>query len=181
MDMTNSIIPDETVAAKIYSIQGQKVMLDFDLSDLYGVETKVLKQSVRRNRNRFPKDFMFELSKQDVDYLRSQNVTSKLNQTRYMPMAFTEHGVLMLSSVLRSDRAVEINIQIVRIFTKMRKILMSQKELVQRVSIIESNLEGQSIEIKILFGYIKKLMLEKKQIKSQSTRVKIGYKKIKQE
>jgi phage regulator Rha-like protein len=161
MDTTNSMMPDEIVMSKIYYICDQKVMLDFDFAYLYGVETKVLKQSVRRNLNRFPEDFMFALSKKEFEILRSQIVILKFNQTRYMPMAFTEHGVLMLSSVLRSERAVDINIQIVRIFTKMRKILMSQKDLIQRVSKIESNLEGQSQEIKILFEYLKKLMQEK--------------------
>ena len=181
MDTTNSMIPDEIVISKIYYIRDQKVMLDLDLAYLYGVETKVLKQSVRRNLNRFPEDFMFVLSKKEFEILRSQIVTSEFNQTRYMPMAFTEHGVLMLSSVLRSERAVDINIQIVRIFTKMRKILMSQKELIQRVSKIESNLEGQSHEIKILFEYLKKLMQEKEQAIHQTSRPRIGYKKNKKD
>ena len=151
-------------------------MLDFDLADLYGVETKVLKQSVRRNLNRFPEDFMFELTQEELDILRSQFVTLKLNRTRYRPMAFTEHGVLMLSSTLKSDKAIDVNIQIVRIFTKMRKFLLSQKELFQKMSVIESKVIGQSDEIKILFEYLQRLMLKQEQDNNQGTRTRIGYK-----
>jgi len=150
-------------------------MLDFDLAKLYDVETKVLKQSVRRNLNRFPEDFMFELNDLEFEILRSQIVTSKLKSTRYMPMAFTEHGILMLSSVLRSEMAIEINIQIVRIFVKMRKILSSQKELFQRILDLEANQETQGSEIKILFDYLTKLMQEKEELEKISTRKPIGY------
>ena len=103
-------IPDELVMRKIYQIRGSNVMLDYDLAELYGVNTKALKQAVKRNISRFPKDFMFELNIEEFETLRSQIVTSKSGGTRYMPMAFTEHVVLMLSSVLRSNRAIEMNI-----------------------------------------------------------------------
>jgi len=150
-------------------------MFDFDLAKLYDVETKVLKQAVRRNISRFPDDFMFELNKEEFEDLRSHFVTSKAGGTRYMPMAFTEHGVLMLSSVLKNQRAIDINIQIVKIFSKMRKLLASQAELLNRVSNIEQILEGQSNEITILFEYLKNLMQDKEQKQLQESRMRIGY------
>jgi len=124
------LVPIELIASKIYLIRGIKVMLDRDLAELYGVETKVLKQAVRRNIDRFPSDFMFELTKGENQSLRSQNVTLKRGQhSKYLPFAFTEHGVLMLSSVLNSERAVQVNIQIMRTFTKLREALLDNKDL----------------------------------------------------
>jgi phage regulator Rha-like protein len=125
-----TLVPIELIARKIYLIRGIKVMLDRDLAELYGVETKVLKQAVRRNIDRFPDDFMFELTKGENQSLRSQNVTLKRGQhSKYLPFAFTEHGVLMLSSVLNSERAVQVNIQIMRTFTKLREALLDNKDL----------------------------------------------------
>ncbi|MCF8060744.1 MAG: ORF6N domain-containing protein [Bacteriovoracaceae bacterium] len=119
----------------IYSIRGQRVMLDMDLAELYGVETKALKKAVRRNIARFPEDFMFELSKEELSNWRSQFGTSNSTKMglRYAPFAFTEQGVAMLSSVLRSDKAIQINISIMRIFTKLRSFLLLEKELRARV------------------------------------------------
>jgi len=105
-----TLIPIELIASKIYLIRGVKVMLDRDLAELYGVETKRLKEQVRRNIERFPEDFMFELTKDEINNLRSQFATSSWGGARYLPMAFSEHGVLMLSSVLNSERAVQVNI-----------------------------------------------------------------------
>ena len=125
-----TLVPIELIASKIYLIRGIKVMLDRDLAELYGVETKVLKQAVRRNIDRFPADFMFELTNNENQSLRSQNVTLKRGQhSKYLPFAFTEHGVLMLSSVLNSERAVQVNIQIMRTFTKLREALLDNKDL----------------------------------------------------
>jgi hypothetical protein len=121
-------IPDEVVMNKIYVIRSHKVMLDKDLAELYNVETKQLKRAVR-NADRFPDDFMFELSIEEFDNLRSQIDTSSWGGTRYAPMAFTEQGVAMLSSVLNSDRAIKVNIQIIRIFTRMRQMLLTHKDL----------------------------------------------------
>jgi hypothetical protein len=132
MPQKEGIIPGELIASKIYIIRRLKVMLDRDLAELYGVETKVLKQAVKRNINRFPEDFMFVLSGEEAISLRSQFVTSSLSQwggTRYPPMAFTEQGVAMLSSVLKSNRAIQVNIQIIRVFTRLRQILLSDKDL----------------------------------------------------
>ena len=139
---------DKAIISKIKVIRDQKVMLDYDLAKLYGVQTKVLKQSVRRNINRFPADFMFELTKEEFRNLRSQLVTSKPGGTRYMPMAFTEHGVLMLSSVLRSERAIEMNIQIMRIFTKMRELIFTHQELLVKIGQIERKATDQDEKIK---------------------------------
>ena len=112
----------------IHEFRGYKVMLDFELAALYQVETKRLKESVRRNISRFPEDFMFELSKEEFDSLRSQIASSKRGGTRYFPMAFTEQGVAMLSSVLNSERAIQVNIEIMRAFAKYRALLMDNKE-----------------------------------------------------
>jgi len=117
------MIPDEKVMDKIYLIREKKVMLDRDLAQLYNVETKVLKQAVRRNIDRFPDDFMFELNNEEFTNLRSQIVTSSWGGARYVPMAFTEQGVAMLSSVLNSRQAIHVNIQIMRVFTRMREML----------------------------------------------------------
>jgi hypothetical protein len=117
-------IPDELISSKIYQLRGQKVMLDRDLAELYGVETRVLKQAVRRNRYRFPEDFRFEMTSDELENRRSQFVTSNKDRKglRYAPFCFTEHGVLMRSSVLNSDRAIAVNIQIIRVFVNILEI-----------------------------------------------------------
>ncbi len=125
----SDVISVEAIAGKIYLIRGTKIMLDKDLATLYGVETKALKQAVRRNIKRFPSNFMFELTKDEFQNLRSQIVTSSWGGARYIPMAFTEQGVAMLSSVLKSDRAIEVNIQIMRVFTRLRQMVLDNKEL----------------------------------------------------
>ena len=140
----NLVLPDEVVMSKIYVIRGQKVMLDRDLAELYQVETKRLKEAVRRNIDRFPSDFMFELGKEEFESLRSQIATSKRGGTRYLPMAFTEQGVSMLSSVLNSSIAIQVNIQIIRIFTKMREMLLTHKDILLKLE----KLEKEMIEIK---------------------------------
>ncbi|MEA3416520.1 MAG: ORF6N domain-containing protein [Thermodesulfobacteriota bacterium] len=123
------MIPIERIASKIYLIRNMKVMLDRDLAELYAVETKVLKQAVRRNSDRFPADFMFELTRDEFKNLRSQIVTSSWGGARYLPMVFTEQGVAMLSSVLKSERAIHVNIQIMRTFTKLREALLDNKDI----------------------------------------------------
>ena len=123
-----TLVPIELIASKIYLIRGIKVMLDKDLAALYGVETRVLNQAVSRNIERFPEDFMFSLKREEIMRI-SQIVTSSWGGARYLPMAFSEHGVLMLSSVLNSERAVQVNIQIMRTFTKLREALIDNKDL----------------------------------------------------
>lgn len=136
------------IQSKIYEIRGQRVMLDFDLAEMYQVETRALKQAVRRNITRFPEDFMFELSKHELTSLRSQFVISPSLSTGYAPFAFTEQGVAMLSSVLRSEKAIEINISIMRAFVTVRSYLLAQssvsaeiKELWQHVKALEEQSE----------------------------------------
>jgi hypothetical protein len=129
-----NIVPIEKVIEKIYLLRGLRVMFDKDLAALYGVKNKVLKQAVRRNIDRFPFDFMFELSKKEYQSLRSQNVTLKRGQhSKYLPFVFTEQGVAMLSSVLKSEKAVHVNIQIMRAFIMMRKMSISNDQLNQKI------------------------------------------------
>jgi len=142
-------------------------MLDRDLAELYRVETKALKQAVRRNNKRFPVDFMFSLSNQEVKNLRSQIVTSSWGGSRYLPMAFTEQGVAMLSSVLNSERAIQVNIQIMRAFTKLRKMLGGYEELQKKIEAMESKYDEQ---FRIVFEAIKQLLHEDDQPKR-----KIGF------
>jgi hypothetical protein len=128
----------EVIQNKIFEIRGQKVMLDFDLALLYNVETKALKQAIRRNINRFPEDFMFELTEIEFNSLRSQFVTSKRGGVRYMPFAFTEQGIAMLSSVLNSEKAIAINISIIRAFVTIRQFNLTYGELKERILVIEN-------------------------------------------
>lgn len=156
--MSNVIIPDEVIIDKIYLIRGQKVMLDRDLALLYGVETKVLKRQVRRNIGRFPTDFMFELTSEEFSNLRSQFGTSSWGGVRYVPMAFTEHGVAMLSSVLNSDRAIEVNIRIIRLFTRMREVLLTHKDIILKLEHLESQVAGHDQHIQAIFQALKQLL-----------------------
>jgi hypothetical protein len=151
-------IQPETIQQKIFIIRGQKVMLDEDLAELYQVPTKVLVQAVKRNRKRFPLDFMFQLNKKEYDNLRSQIVTSSYGGRRYLPYAFTEPGVAMLSSVLNSERAIQMNITIIRTFIKLREFAITHKELVVRLNEQERKVGGHDKEIKIIFEVIRKLM-----------------------
>lgn len=172
----HSILSEETISNKIYFIRGQKVMLDRDLALLYGIETKVLKQSVKRNILRFPEDFMFELNKSEFENWRSQFVTSNSDRIglRHAPMAFTEHGVMMLSSILKSNKAIQTNIQIMRIFTKVRQMLLDTTEIKVDILQIQKKLENHDKNIELVFSYLDELT-EKKE--NEGERVKIGYKK----
>ncbi len=172
----NNMIPDEIITNKIYLIRNQKVMLDRDLAELYQVETRVLKQAVKRNLNRFPADFMFELTKNEFENWRSQFVTSNSDKIglRYAPMVFTEQGVAMLSSVLKSERAIAVNIKIIRIFTNMRQLLSDNLSLQLEIENIKKKLTNNSKNIELVFNYLDEL-IEKKEEKSN--RKKIGYKK----
>jgi hypothetical protein len=162
--------------SKIYLIGDQKVMLDNDLAELYGVETKQLKRAVRRNIKRFPEDFMFELSETEFSNLRSQFGTSSWGGIRYAPMAFTEQGVAMLSSVLSSERAITVNILIIRIFTKMRAILSTHNEILQKLQQLEKKDIEQDDKIMLIFEYLKQFEQIKQQELDQKNRLRIGYK-----
>lgn len=162
-------VPEETLESKIFLIRHKKVMLDRDLAILYGVETKRLKQQVNRNIERFPDDFMFQLTREEFNILKSQIATSSWGGLRYLPYAFTEQGVAMLSSVLNSKRAIQVNIQIMRTFTKLREMLLTHKELKQKIESMERKYDYQ---FKIVFDAIKKLLEPSEKPKS-----KIGFRK----
>lgn len=167
------ILSEETIANTIYYIRNQKVMLDRDLATLYGIETKRLNEQVKRNLSRFPEDFMFQLTENEFQNLKSQIATSSWGGTRKLPYAFTEHGVLMLSSVLNSEKAIQTNIQIMRIFTKVRQMLLDTTEMKLDIVQIQKKLENQGKNIELVFSYLDELT-EKKE---EKPRTKIGYKK----
>ncbi|WP_309614268.1 ORF6N domain-containing protein [Flavobacterium sp.] len=175
--MSNEIqLSEELISNKIYFIRNQKVMLDRDLAALYGIETKRLKEQVKRNISRFPKDFMFELTKEEFANWRSQIATSNSEKMslRYLPMVFTEHGVLMLSSVLNSDKAIQTNIQIMRIFSKVRQMLLDTTDLKIDILQIQKKLKNHDKNIELVFSYLDELTDKKE---SEIPRTKIGYKK----
>ena len=164
-EKTNDVaIKDEVVMSRIYYIRDQKVMLDGDLAELYGVETKRLNEQVRRNAARFPEDFMFQLTEEEFGILKSQIATSSWGGRRKLPSAFSEHGVLMLSSVLNSEQAVQVNIQIMRVFTRIRQMLTDNTELRLEIAEIKNAVEkinkkqdGQDKNIELIFEYIDRL------------------------
>jgi hypothetical protein len=171
--MNSQVIPDEIILNKIYYIRGQKVMLDSDLAELYGVETRRLNEQVSRNADRFPDDFMFRLNENEFESLMSQFATSKRGGRRKLPYVFSEHGVLMLSSVLNSKQAIQVNIQVMRIFTKVRQILFDNTELRLEIEKIKSRLDNHDKNMEVVFQYLDG-MIDKNVEPRQ--RQRIGYK-----
>jgi regulator of replication initiation timing len=173
-------VPDELVMNKIYFIREQKVMIDSDLAELYGVETKVLNQAIGRNLDRFPDDFMFQLNEKEWEILKSQFVTSSWGGKRKLPFVFTEHGVLMLSSVLNSKQAIAVNIQIMRIFTRIRQMLMDNTELRLEIEKIKKKLDNRDKNVEVVFQYLDELLVAKDSFgdkkENPKTRKQIGYK-----
>ena len=174
-----SMIPEENIQSKIYLIRGMKVMLDRDLAALYGVETKRLKEAIRRNLLRFPEDFMFELTDEEFKQWRSQFIISDSDKMglRYPPFAFTEHGVLMLASVLNSERAIQVNIQIVRVYNKMREMILTHKDLFIELENIKKQLSEHDEKILIVFEYLKQFEKSKQEELEYKNRPKIGFKR----
>ena len=172
------IIPDEIISSKIYLIREKKIMLDKDLAVLYGVTTGNLNKAVKRNIKRFPDDFMFQLTKQEFENLIFQIGIAKWGGTRSMPFAFTEQGVAMLSGILNSDRAIHVNIQIMRIFTKIREMLVENLSLRIEVEAIKKKLSNQDKSIELVFSYLDEL-IEKHE--NPQPRKRIGYKTSKEE
>jgi uncharacterized membrane-anchored protein YjiN (DUF445 family) len=166
---------DEHLTNKIHFLRGHNVMLDSDLAELYEVETKVLNQAVNRHPERFPSDFMFQLTDEEWSNLKSQIVTSSWGGRRKLPKAFTEHGVLMLSSVLNSQIAIQVNIQIVRVFTKLRHFINSNNEIKLEIEKIKKELSSQEKNLEIVFNYLDELStwLPKK---ASEPRKRLGYK-----
>ena len=168
------LIPEDIILNKIYYIRGQRVMLDSDLAELYGVETRRLNEQVARNIDRFPEDFMFRLNEKEFEVLMSQFATSKKGGRRKLPYMFSEHGVLMLSSVLSSKQALQVNIQVMRIFTRMRKILSDTTEIRLEVEKIKHTIENQGKNMEIVFRYLDELLEKKDAVPSR--RIPIGFK-----
>jgi phage regulator Rha-like protein len=167
----------EVIQQKIFDIRGQKVMLDFDLATLYEVETKVLNQAVKRNIDSFPEDFMFRLSDEEFQSLRSQIVTSKRGGNRYHPLAFTEHGVTMLASVLKSEKARKMNIAIVRAFIAMRQFVIEYQDLIDQISSLRERIGEHDAQLNQIYDAIESLLDQKVEQKSWEERERIGFKK----
>ena len=167
-------IPEEEIINKIYLIRGQRIMIDRDLSELYGVETKRLKEAVRRNIQRFPSDFMFELTDEEFQHWRTQFATSKsdIMGLRYAPFCFTEQGVTMLSCILNSQRAIDTNIRIIRVFAKMREMLMTQKDILLKLEHFEKQIMKNSENIQSIFRVLKQFLNP-----PQEPRRQIGYRR----
>lgn len=162
---SKSIVSQGRITQSILLIRGEKVLLDADLAVLYDVETRVLVQAVKRNIERFPSDFMFQLTKREFSHLRSQSVTSSdWGGRRYPPYAFTEQGVAMLSSVLRSERAVRVNIEIMRTFVRLREMLVGHAELARKLAVLERKYDAQ---FKVVFDAIRELMKPPEQSKKR--------------
>lgn len=169
------LVPDEIIMNQIYYIRGHKVMLDTDLAAIYEVETRQLKRQVKRNIDRFPEDFMFELTPEEYNVSRNQNGTLKQGgNIKYSPMVFTEQGVAMLSSVLNSKRAIKVNIQIIRIFTRIRQILADNTDIRLEIEQIKNKLDNQDKNMEIVFKYLDELL--EKQEHPNPPRKRIGYK-----
>lgn len=167
-----AIIPNEVIINKIYLFRGVKVMLDSDLAELFGVETKQLKQQVRRNIERFPEHFMFELTKEENDVLRSQFATLRHGQhSKYLPFAFSEHGILQLSNVLKSKQAIEVSIKIIDVFVQLRTMVLSNTEIRLEVEKVKKKVDSQDKNIEVIFRYFDELLEQKEQ-----PRKEIGYK-----
>jgi len=169
--MTELNVSDEMIAEKIFLIRGVKVMLDNDLAEMYGVETKRLVEQVHRNPLRFPMEFMFRLTDEEFEVLRSQFATSKRGGRRYAPYAFTEHGILMLSSVLNSQQAITMSIKIIEVFVTFRKMLISQKDLLLKFEHIEKLIIQHDDDIQSIFQALKQLIQQKNE-----PRTPIGFK-----
>ncbi len=167
-------VVDEMIVSKIRLIRGHKVMLDGDLAELYGVETKRLKQQVNRNLSRFPEHFMFELTSEENEILRLQNATLRHGaHSKYLPYAFTEHGVLMLSNVLKSDRAIQMSIKIIDVFVKLREMLLTHKDILLQLEKLENQVIENSEDIRMIFATLKQFLIPPE----QSNRRRIGFRR----
>ena len=167
------LIPDEVVINKIFIIRGKKVMIDKDIAGLYGVSTKRLNEQVKRNKKRFPIDFMFQLTKEEKDEVVANcDHLKTLKYSPNLPFVFTEHGAVMLASILNSDRAIEVNIQIVRIFTQIREMLLTNKDILLKLEQIEKKVTGHEADIKIIFSALKQLLTQ-----PPKPRTRIGFRR----
>jgi hypothetical protein len=170
------ILPEELILQKIFNLRGKKVMIDSDLANLYSVSTKRLNEQVKRNIKRFPDDFMFQLTiKEKQQVVANCDHLEKIRFSPYLPFVFTEHGTVMLASVLNSDKAIMVNIQIVRVFAKMRYLLEKHSEILRKIEKLQLNEVKQDQQIQLIFEYIKQLEETKQEEKKYKERKRIGY------
>jgi hypothetical protein len=170
-------IAEEIIISKIYNVRGKQVMLSHDLAELYQVETKVLNQQVKRNMGKFPKRYMFQLTQDEYDRLRSQNVTLKRGQyVKYLPYAFIEHGILMLSSILKSQRADKVNMLIIDTFVKIRELIFLNKDLVHQLEQVRNRLSRHDNQIAVILEYLSHIEKAKEKELDQKKRPRIGFK-----
>ncbi len=176
--MKDQIMPDEAISNKIYLIRGQKVMLDRDLAELYGVETRRLKEQVRRNLQRFPESYMFEMSNEELTDWRSHFATSNEDRQglRHPPFCFTEHGILQLSNILKSERAIKVSFLIIDVFVRLRQNLSDQNEIWLAIERIKGKIDSQDKNMEILFRYLDELSNRIPLIPEPGQRKRIGYK-----
>jgi hypothetical protein len=171
------ILAEEIIISRIYNIRGKQVMLATDLAELYQVETRALNQQVKRNIGKFPDRYMFQLTKDEYDRLRSQNVILNRGQhVKYLPLAFTEHGILMLSSVLNSERAEKVSLLIIDTFVRLREIRFIHKDMSHQLEKIQTNLDEHDNQISIIFEYLKELEQSKQEETDFKQRKRIGFK-----
>ena len=175
IDKNEALIPEEVIMSKIYLIRGVKVMLDKDLAELYEVETKALKQAVKRNMDIFPDHFMFELTEDEFSILRSQFVTSSWGGQRYLPFVFTELGILQLANVLKSSRARKMSVRILEVFVKMREMLATHKDILSKIESVIVKLDEHDNQLLLIFEYLRQLEQSRQQLEQQSQRKRIGF------
>jgi len=174
------IIAEEVIVSKIYQVRGKQVMLSQDLAELYQVETRALNQQVKRNIGKFPERYMFQLTREEYERLRSQNVILKRGQhAKYLPYAFSEHGILMLSSVLNSERADKVNMIIIDTFVKLRELMFVHKDVIRQLEQVQNKLTEHDNQLLIIFEYLKQLEKSKQEELDQKNRSRIGYKQNK--
>jgi len=172
------IVPEDAIISKIYLVRGKKIMLDKDLAELYEVKAFRLREQVKRNMQRFPENFMFRLTEKETDYMVSQNaIPSKQHLGGHLPYAFTEHGVLMLANVLKSERAMKMSIRIIEVFVKVREMLLTHKDILLKLEKIEQTLSGHDDKILLIFEYLKQLEQAKQQELEFKERKRIGFKR----
>jgi len=177
-DLNPMKVPQEAIISKIYLIRGKKIMLDKDLAELYEVKAIRLREQVKRNIQRFPESFMFRLTEKETDIMVSQNaIPSKQHLGGHLPYAFTEHGVLMLANVLRSERAMKMSIRIIEVFVKVREMVLTHKDILLKLQKIEQALSRHDKKILLIFEYLKQLEQAKKQQEDQDNRRLIGFKR----
>lgn len=165
------IVPDEKVISKIFTLRDKRIMLDRDLAELYGVKSIRLREQVKRNIRRFPSNFMFQLSEDEVSLMVSQNaIPSKQQLGGFLPYAFTEHGILMLANVLRSEKAIQMSIRIIEIFVKLREMALTHKDILLKLEVLEKEVTANKQDINVIFTYLKQLLNPR-----QEPRRRIGY------